>query len=88
MIDKVEVVKDTLQSVFDSGTERLERIHNMIADYAAQNVSEIRGEDAIDRKSIYDLIRGINREIGEAATDAFEMLENAQRSLAARKGRE
>lgn len=85
MIEKIESIKDTLQSAVDNGTERLERIHSMIADYAAQNVRELKGEDIIDRKSIYDLIRGINREIGEAATDVFEMLENAQRANEARK---
>jgi len=37
MIEKIESIKDTLQSAVDNGTERLERIHNMIADYAAQN---------------------------------------------------
>lgn len=85
MIDKIESVKDTLQVVVDSGTERLERIHNMISDYAAQHVKEVKGEDVIDRKSIYDLVRGINRELGEAATDLFEMVENARLASEARK---
>jgi hypothetical protein len=85
MIEKIESIKDTLQSAVDNGTERLERIHNMISDYAAQHVREVKGEEIIDRKSIYDLIRGINREIGEAATDVFEMLENAQRASEVRK---
>ena len=85
MIEKVETLKDTLQVAVDSGAARLERIHAMIADYAAQHVREIRGEDVIDRKSIYDLVRGINREVGEAATDLFEMIEDAQRAQAARR---
>lgn len=84
MIDKVEVIKDTVQVAVDSGTQRLERIHNMIADYAAQHVREIRGEDVIDRRSIYDLVRGINRELGEAATDLFELAEAAQQRLQSR----
>lgn len=88
MIGKIETVKDTLQVVIDNGTERLERIHNLVSDYAAQHVREIRGEDIIDRKSIYDLVRGINREIGEAATDVFEMVENARRAQAARQDSE
>lgn len=88
MIEKIETIKDTLQSAVDNGTQRLERIHNMISDYAAQHVREVKGEEVIDRQSIYDLIRGINREIGEAATDAFEMLENAQRANELRKSKE
>lgn len=87
MIDRIETLKDTVQVAVDSGTRRLERIHVMIADYAAQHVREIRGEDIIDRQSIYDLVRGINRELGEAATDLFEMAEGAQRALAARQRR-
>lgn len=85
MIEKVETLKDALQEVVDNGTARVERIHNMIADYAAQHVREIRGEEIVDRKSVYDLVRGINRELGEAATDLFEMVENAQLAIEARK---
>lgn len=85
MIEKIESLKDTLQVAVDTGTERLERIHNLIADYAAQNVREIKGEDVIDRTSIYALIRGINRELGEAATDLFEMVESARRANEIRK---
>jgi len=85
MIEKIESLKDTLQVAVDNGAERLERIHNMITDYAAQHVREVKGEDVIDRKSIYDLIRGINRELGEAATDVFEMVENSRRAIDVRK---
>ncbi|MFZ5722516.1 MAG: hypothetical protein ACOY33_02530 [Pseudomonadota bacterium] len=85
MIEKIETLKDSLQVAVDSGAERLERIHNLIADYAAQHVREIRGEEVVDRKSIYALIRGINRELGEAATDLFEMAESARLAHAARK---
>lgn len=87
MIEKAESLKDTLQVVVDSGTVRIERIHNMIADYARQHVQEIRGEDVIDRKSIYDLVRGINRELGEAATDLFEMAENARLAAEAKRNK-
>lgn len=85
MISKLESVKDTLQTMVDTGTDRLGRIHQLVADYAAQHVREIRGEDVIDRQSVYDLVRAINREIGEGATDVFEMVENAQRSLTTRE---
>lgn len=87
MIEKAESLKDTLQVVVDSGTVRIERIHNMIADYARQHVQDIRGEDVIDRKSIYDLVRGINRELGEAATDLFEMAENARLAAEAKRNK-
>lgn len=87
MIEKAESLKDTLQVVVDSGTVRIERIHNMIADYARQHVQEIRGEDVIDRKSVYDLVRGINRELGEAATDLFEMAENARLAAEAKRNK-
>ena len=85
MIEKIESLKDTLQVAVDNGAERLERIHNMITDYAAQHVRDVKGEEVIDRKSVYDLIRAINRELGEAATDVFEMVENSRRAIEARK---
>ena len=88
MIEKIESIKDTLQVAIDNGTERLERIHNLVTDYAAQHVQDVKGEDVVDRKSIYDLVRAINRELGEAATDVFEMVENSKRAIEARKSKE
>lgn len=86
MIGKIETLKDTLQVAVDSGAGSLERIHRLIGDYAAQHVREIRGEDIIDRKSIYDLVRGINHELGDAATDLFEIVEDAQRRARVNRG--
>lgn len=88
MIERIEVLKDTLQVAVDNGAGRLQRIHELVATYARQHVRELRGEDTIDRQSIYDLVRAINREVGEAATDTFEMLEDAKHALAARRDKE
>lgn len=83
MIDKIESLKDTLQVAVESGTGRVERIHDLIVDYARQYIQDARNEDVVDRKSIYDLIRAVNRELGEAATDLIEMAESAQQRLRA-----
>lgn len=85
MLDKIESLKDTVQVAVDSGSQRLERIHNLVVDYVKQHAADIKGEEVLDRRSIYDLVRAINKEVGEAATDVFEMVENAQRARANRE---
>ncbi len=87
MIEKIESLKDTLQVAVESGAGRVERIHGLIVAYVRQTIQDARNEDVIDRKSIYDLIRAINREVGEAATDLIEMAESAQQRLRADAGR-
>lgn len=86
MLEKIESLKDTLQVAIDSGTERIERIHNLVVLYAKQSLRDAKGEEVIDRQSIYDLIRAINRELGEAGTDLIEMIESTQQRLRAEKG--
>jgi len=88
MIETLEAIKDTLQVAIDSGTQRIERIHGMVVDYAKQHARETHGEPVVDRKSVYDLVRAINRELGEAATDLFEMVESAQAARGANRDRE
>jgi phosphate uptake regulator len=84
MLHVIEALKDTLQTAVDQGTTRVERIHEMVVDYVEQNADAAGGPTAVDRKSIYDLVRAINREIGDMATDVFEMIEDAERAIAVR----
>jgi len=87
MLHLIETLKDTLQTAVDQGTTRVERIHNLVLDYAKQHAAAARGADVVDRTSVYDLVRAVNREIGEMATDVFELIEDADRALAARAPR-
>ena len=41
--------------------------------------------DAPDQPSIYDVIRGVNREIGEFGTDVFEIIDDARARRTAEK---
>jgi hypothetical protein len=78
MLHVIETLKDTLQTAVDQGATRVERIHRLVVDYVGQH------PDTPDRRSVYDLIRAINREIGDLATDVFEIIEDAERAVAMR----
>lgn len=87
MLHLIETLKDTLQTAVDQGATRVERIHNLVLDYAKQHAALGRGRDDVDRTSVYDLVRAVNREIGDMATDVFELIEDADRALTARAPR-
>jgi hypothetical protein len=84
MLHVIETLKDTLQAAVDQGASRVERIHNLVVDYVRQHADLVQGREVVDRKSVYDLVRAVNREIGEMATDVFEMIEDAEHAIAAR----
>jgi hypothetical protein len=75
MMQLLETLKDTVQSAVEQGATRVERIHQLVLEYANAH------PDAVDRQSVYDLVRAINREVGELATDLFEIVEDAGRAL-------
>ncbi|MFN8544275.1 MAG: hypothetical protein U0807_08710 [Candidatus Binatia bacterium] len=84
MLRMLEMLKDTLQSAVDQGATRVERIHDLVIGYVKQTGDRVQGKDVVDRKSVYDLVRAINREVGEMATDMFELVEDAEAAIAAR----
>jgi hypothetical protein len=80
MLQLLETLKDTVQSAVEQGATHVERIHQLVLEYAGQHAA---GDAGVDRQSVYDLVRAINREVGELATDLFEIVEDAQRALTA-----
>lgn len=98
MIKLLETLKDSAESTFDSATLRVENIHRMIGDYARQHVpgrSRGRTGNQTDdstaqpghqtHATVYDVIRGVNRELGEFGTDVFQIIEDARFRRAAEK---
>jgi hypothetical protein len=73
---------DRLQEAVDSGATTAEEIHKAIANLPLDALEEldvlqdtVRGVRKIQEHSIgavYDLIRGVNREVGKLATELLE----------------
>jgi hypothetical protein len=93
MLKLLETLKDSAESTFDSAASRVENVHRLISGYVGGQTRRLRGKnkrkpDAPDGASpsagerkdanIYDVIRGVNREIGEFGTDVFEIIDDAR----------
>lgn len=83
MISLLETLKDSAESGLDSATSHVENIHRMIGGYVRQYVPGKKaagGDPEADtsRDTVYDVIRGVNREIGAFGTDVFEIIEDAR----------
>lgn len=84
MLNKLETLKDSLQLTVDAGVNRVDRIHQLIMGYAKARVDATKDGDVVpNAQEIYGLVRDINREIGEFATDLFEVAETASMRLQA-----
>lgn len=92
-LSKLEILKDMVQMAVDKGATTVEQVHKTIADLPfealeqsglidddKQNLRE-KNQQTIGR--VYDTIREINKEIGNLASDMFEIAEDGQ--IAARK---
>lgn len=90
MLKLLETLKDSAELTFDCAALRVENVHRLIGGYVGGKARHLRGgidkaepareEDAKgeQRASIYDVIRGVNREIGEFGTDLFEIIDDAR----------
>jgi len=86
MLKLLETLKDSAESTFDSAASRVENVHRLIGGYIGDQARRVRGRgkpaperDADEnRANIYDVIRGVNREIGEFGTDLFEIIDDAR----------
>lgn len=84
MLNKLETLKDSLQLTVDAGVNRVDRIHQLIMGYAKARAEATKDGDVVpNAQEIYGLVRDINREIGEFATDLFEVAETAGKRLQA-----
>jgi len=87
MLKLLETLKDSAESTFDSAASRVENVHRLVGRYVGGQAGRLRGgrsqredDDAQDstRPNIYDVIRGVNRELGEFGTDMFEIIDDAR----------
>lgn len=92
-LSKLEILKDMVQMAVDKGATTVEQIHKTIADlpFEALEKSGLIEDDQMNLREknqqtigrVYNTIREINREIGDLASDMFEIAEDGQ--IAARK---
>ncbi len=88
MLKLLETLKDSAESTFDSAALRVENVHRLIGGYARQYRPGLKREaddTPAEKASVYDVIRGVNRELGEFGTDVFEIIDDARLRRAAEK---
>lgn len=90
MLKLLETRKDSVESAFDSALVRFEHFHRRVGGYRSSRVgcdshlTVATGRDGMRAtESIYDLLPGLNREIGESGTGVFRIVGDAR----ARSGR-
>jgi hypothetical protein len=87
-LERLELLKDIVQQAIDRGAKSVENIHQYIADlpFEALEKAGLLDDDRLgvrdtQRRTIgtaYDVIRRINREVGDLISDQFENLEGGQ----------
>ncbi|HET7314450.1 hypothetical protein [Salinisphaera sp.] len=94
MLKLLETVKDSAESTVDSAVVRLENCHRLVGEYLSSRRRRssrlpiaTRSRDLRAEESIYDLLRGLNREIGEFGTDVFQIIDDARARRQADKSR-
>lgn len=75
MVTRLEILKDSAEQAVTSGVARVGNIHGLIAGYAGQVLHR-----EPERRTIYDVIDGVTREVGGLGTDLFEIAEAARRA--------
>lgn len=79
MIKIIDAVRSVLEATVNSGTARVENIHNLVVDYAK---GYLDGEkEGVDRDSIYQLVRDITSELGGFADDIVDVGEDARETI-------
>ncbi|HUP91802.1 MAG TPA: hypothetical protein VM074_06100 [Solimonas sp.] len=83
-IGKAELVKDMIQQAIDRGATSVEQIHQYIADlpFEALERAGVLPDDKLKLREkqkrtigmVYDAIRRINKQVGEAINDQFELM--------------
>lgn len=94
MLKLLETLKDSAESTVDSAASRVENVHRLISGYVGSQARRLRGRSRANAQTnaptnpdspaqnadstIYDVLRGVNREIGEFGTDVFEIIDDAR----------
>lgn len=79
MLHQIEAIKDLLQESVDRGSTLVENIHRLIEGTLIETTGieenpVVQAHQERVRK-IYEAIRGINKQVGDAASEVFAVLE-------------
>ena len=86
MLSRVKEIKDAVQELVDKGVTSVEEIHRSIARMPLQHIEEAAGEkvkpytEPVSKiqdtivGSVYEVIRKVNRQVGELADEVLHKL--------------
>lgn len=88
LLNRLEMLKDMVQTAIDNGARTVEDVHKAIADLPFELLEkngmldddklQLRERNQQTIGTVYATIREINQKIGELASDIFESLEDSQ----------
>ncbi len=87
-VERMELLKDTVQQAIDNGATSVEQVHQYIAalpletleklGFFEDQVSRLKGKQAETIGIAYDAVRTINRQVGQIFSDIFGQIEDVQ----------
>lgn len=92
LIHQAEAIKDLLQESVERGTQLVENIHRLIEDTVVETAGVEDNEVVTAHRErvakVYEAIRSLNRQFGEAASDFFAAIEDQAKVDAVLKDKE
>lgn len=87
-VERLELLKDTVQEAVDNGATNVEQVHQYIAalpfetleklGFFEKHAGKLKAKQAETIGIAYDAVRTINRQVGQLFSDIFGQLEDAQ----------
>ncbi|HVL00159.1 MAG TPA: hypothetical protein VM553_10120 [Dongiaceae bacterium] len=88
LLNKIELLKDMIQTAIDNGARTVEDVHKSIADLPFEvleksgllddDTQQLRERSQQTIGAVYGKIREVNQKVGELASDMFEAIEDGQ----------
>ncbi len=87
-VERLELLKDTVQQAVDNGATSVEQVHQYIAalpfetlerlGFFEEQVGKVKDKQAETIGIAYDAVRTINRQVGQIFSDMFGQIEDVQ----------
>ena len=87
-IERMELLKDTVQQAVDNGATSVEQVHQYIAalpfetleklGFFEEKANALKGKQADTIGIAYDAVRTINKQVGQIFSDIFGQIEDVQ----------